>query len=344
MESWIEELTYNITPLDESLLSSARKRIGNPAKSIEQMDILRELGRRFIAISSDPEASVKKKMLFVFAADHGVAEEGPIGLSKNATIRRVHNLLEGEAKINMIAKHTKSDITVIDIGVADFLHPHPGIFHAKVRMGTDNMAKGAAMSREDALESIRMGVEAAFSYAAKDYNLFAAADTGIRNPAPGSAILSAITGKPPEEVIGQDPCINTNRVNQEAEIARKALEVNRPDPSDPIDLLSKVGSLEIGGIAGLILGSATLKIPVALDGLTSTTGALIAAALCHKVKDYVLCTQKPASGNHVDVLVLSDRIPLLDQDKHLEEGTRAILGMWIMELGEKIIHDASITE
>ncbi len=344
MEEWLEHLINSITPLDEGILDMAQSRLDSLTKPRGSLGMLEELGKRFVVIRGDLGARVEKKVVFVFAADHGVIEEGVSAFPKEVTAQMVYNFLRGGAGINVIARHTGADVVVVDVGVDHFFRPTPGIFHAKVRMGTENMAKGPAMTREDALESIRMGVEVAFTYAAKDYNLFAAGDMGIGNTTPSSAVFSAITGKPPEEVTGRGTGIDEEALQRKIKVVRQALEVNRPDPSDSVDVLCKVGGLEIGGIAGLVLGGAALGIPVVVDGFISTAGALIAVSLCPRVRDYIVCAHRSAALGHEVALSWLGCRPLLNLDMRLGEGTGAAIGMWLMELGERILHDMATFE
>ena len=344
MKKWLGDLIGSITPLDEGILDAAQKRLDSLTKPKGSLGMLEELGKRFVAIRGNLEARVEKKLAFVFAADHGVVEEGVSAFPKEVTAQMVYNFIAGGAAINVIAKHTGSDVVVVDMGVEHFFRPTPGLFHAKVRMGTENMARGPAMSGKDALESIKMGVEAAFAYAAKGYNLFASGDMGIGNTTPSSAVLSAITGKAPEEVTGRGTGIDDEALQKKIKVVRRALELNRPDPSDPVDVLAKVGGLEIGGVAGLILGGAALSIPVVVDGFISTAGALIAVSLCPRVRDYIVCAHKSAAFGHQAALSWLGCRPLLDLNMRLGEGTGAAIGMWLMELGERILHEMATFE
>ena len=258
---------------------------------------------------------------------------------REVTAQMVYNFLRGGAGINVVARQVGADVVVVDIGVDHFFKPAEGLIHAKVRKGTKNMAREPAMTREEALESIKMGVEVAFQYAQKGYNLFAAGDMGIGNTTPSSAIFALFTGRPPEEVTGRGTGIDDETLARKIQVVKKALEVNQPDPSDPVDVLAKVGGLEIGGIAGLILGGATLNIPVAVDGFISTAGAMIAVALCPRVKDYLVCSHKSAAFGHQASLEWLGCRPLLDLEMRLGEGTGAAIGMWLMELGERVLHD-----
>ena len=339
MEEWLEHLLENIKPVDQEVLKAAQERLDNLTKPRGSLGRLEELGKQFVAIRGDLWARVEKKVVFVFAGDHGVVEEGVSAFPKEVTAQMVYNFLRGGAGINVVARQVGADVVVVDMGVDHFFKPADGLVHAKVKKGTKNMAKGPAMSREEALESIKMGVEVAFQYAQKGYNLFAAGDMGIGNTTPSSAIFAVFTGKSPEEVTGRGTGIDDETLARKIQVVKRALEVNSPDPSDPVDVLAKVGGLEIGGIAGLILGGASLSIPTVVDGFISTAGAMIAAALCPRVKDYMVCAHKSAAFGHQAALEWLGCRPLLDLDMRLGEGTGAAIGMWLMELGEKILHD-----
>ena len=345
MESWLKELVNNISPLNPELLALAQSRLDNLTKPRGSLGRLEELGKLFVAVRGDIDAKVEKKAVFVFAGDHGVTEEGVSAFPKEVTTQMVYNFLRGGAGINVVARQVRADVFVVDMGVDNFFEPHDLLFHAKVRKGgTSNIAKGPAMSREEALESIKGGVEVAFHYAARGYNLFATGDMGIGNTTPSSAIFAAFTGKGPEEVTGRGTGIDDETLKKKIEVVKRALEVNRPDPSDPVDVLAKVGGFEIGGIAGLILGGASLGIPVVVDGFISTAGAMIAVGVCPQVKDYIVCAHKSAAYGHQAALEWLGCRPLLDLDMRLGEGTGAAIGMWLMELGERILHDMATFE
>lgn len=345
LESWLKELIEKIKPLDKALLSEAQNRLDNLTKPRGSLGRLEELGKLFVAIRGDLWAKVEKKAVFVFAGDHGVTEEGVSAFPKEVTAQMVYNFLRGGAGINVVSRQVGADVFVVDMGVDHFFKPADGLFNAKVReSGTSNIAVGPAMSREEALESLKNGVEVAFHYAAKGYNLFATGDMGIGNTTPSSAIFAGLTGKTPDEVTGRGTGIDNETLARKIGVVKRALEVNRPDPSDPVDVLAKVGGFEIGGIAGLILGSASLGIPVIVDGFISTAGALIAVALAPQVKEYIVCAHKSAAFGHEVALEWLGCRPLLDLDMRLGEGTGAAIGMWLMELGERILHEMATFE
>ena len=339
MDSWLKGLVENIKPLDVDLLNAAQNRLDNLTKPRGSLGRLEDLGKLFVAIQGDVNARVGKKAVLVFAGDHGVTEEGISAFPKEVTAQMVYNFLRGGAGINVVANQVGADVFVVDMGVDHFFEPADGLFSTKIRKGTQNMAKGPAMSREEALDALKAGVEVAFHYAAQGYNLFATGDMGIGNTTPSSAIFAVLTGKPPSEVTGRGTGIDDKTLEHKIRVVERALEVNRPDPSDPVDLLSKVGGFEIGGIAGLILGAASLGIPTVVDGFISTAGAMIAVALCPGVRDYMVCAHKSAAFGHQVALEWLGCRPLLDLDLRLGEGTGAAMGMWLMELGEKILHD-----
>ncbi len=338
MEEWLKELLGNISPLNQEILRQAQHRLDNLTKPRGSLGRLEELGKRFVAIRGDLDARVEKKAVFVFAADHGVTQEGVSAFPKEVTAQMVYNFLRGGAGINVVSRQVGAEVFVVDMGVDHFFEPVKGLVHSKVRKGTSNIAEGPAMSREEALESIKMGVELALQYAQKGYNLFAAGEMGIGNTTPSSAIFAVFTGKSPREVTGRGTGIDDETLARKVEVVKRALDVNMPDASDPVDVLAKVGGFEIGGIAGLILGGASLGIPVVVDGFISTAGALIAVGLCPLVRDYIVCAHRSAAFGHQAALEWLGCRPLLDLDMRLGEGTGAAIGMWLMELGERILH------
>ncbi len=344
MEEWLEALLKRIKPLDARIVEEAQTRLDSLTKPKGSLGRLEELGRLFVTIQGDIDARVKRKAVFVFAGDHGVTEEGVSAFPKEVTAQMVYNFLRGGAGINVVARQVGAEVIVVDVGVDHIFEPAEGLLQAKVRRGTANMVKGPAMSREEALECLKVGVEVALNYAAKGYNLFAAGDMGIGNTTASSAIFSVFTGKSPEEVTGRGTGIDDDTLSRKVEVVRKAIQVNNPDPSEPVDVLAKIGGLEIGGIAGLILGSAARGIPVVIDGFISTAGALIAVGLSPQIKDYIVCAHRSAAFGHDAALQWLGCRPLLDLDMRLGEGTGAAIGMWLMELGERILHEMATFE
>jgi len=311
---------------------------------------LEEFARSLVAITENKMPSLDKKVIFTFAGDHGVADEGVSAFPKEVTSQMVFNFLNGGAGINVLARHAGADVVVVDIGIDfDFDNsPTPpfakggqgGLFVSKkVINGTKNMRKGPAMTHKEAKQCIITGIELANEYTKKGYKIFGTGEMGIANTTPSSAITAVLTNKSIKEVTGKGTGIGDAALNNKIKVIEDAISINKPDPSDALDVLAKVGGAEIGGIAGLIIGSAANKIPVIIDGFISTAGALIAYSLEPKTKDYMFAAHNSVEIGHIAILEKIGLKPILNLDLRLGEGTGAALAMFIIEAGLKIYRE-----
>jgi nicotinate-nucleotide--dimethylbenzimidazole phosphoribosyltransferase len=255
----------------------------------------------------------------------------------------VHNFVNGGAGINALARVVGARVVVVDMGVAaDFsdLVASGKLVSKKVAPGTANMAKGPAMTREQAVRSLEAGIEVACDLAPVT-DVFGCGDMGIGNTTPSAAIAAAITGRPPAELTGRGTGIDDATLQHKVRVVQKALEVNRPDSSDGLDVLAKVGGFEIGGIAGLILGAASLRKPVVIDGFISTAGALIAQKLAPASADYMIAAHRSMELGHKAMHERLGKEPLLNLNMRLGEGTGAALAMSLVEAAARLLTDVS---
>jgi len=334
----LKALLSGITPLNNKFIEQAQQRLDNLTKPQGSLGMLEEFAKRLVAITEDPMPEISKKAIFTFAGDHGVADEGVSAFPKEVTRQMVFNFLNGGAGINVLARHAGADVVVVDIGVDfDFEGVSNSFFvKRKVIMGTKNIRRGPAMSRDEAMKCIEVGIELSNEYAKKGYKIFGTGDMGIANTTPSSVIASVFTGKPVEEVTGRGTGIDDKARANKIKIIKEALLINKPNSSDPVDVLSKVGGTEIGGIAGLIIGAAANRIPVVIDGFISTAGALIAYGIEPKTKDYMFAAHKSQEIGHQAMLDYIGLKPILNLDLRLGEGTGAALAMFMIEAGLKI--------
>ena len=339
--SLLEQTLKKIQPIDPSYYDKAQAKLDMLTKPQGSLGRLEEFARRYSAIKQDLTPKIGKKAVFTFAGDHGVADEGVSAFPKEVTPQMVLNFIRGGAGINVIARHVGADVIVVDVGVdyefTEELHGSNEFIKRKVKRGTDNMAKGPAMSKEEAIKAIEVGIEVANEYAAKGYDIFGTGDMGIANTTPSSAIVAAITAKPVETVTGRGTGIDDKSFNIKVDVIKRALEVNKPNSKDAIDVLAKVGGLEIAGIAGLIIGGAANRIPVVVDGFISTAGALIATELEPKIKDYIFMAHKSVEVGHQVMLDWIGQKPFVDLNLRLGEGTGAAIGISLIECGVKIM-------
>ena len=326
----------NIKPVDGEWYESAQKHLDNLTKPVGSLGRLEEFARRLVAIAANNSPLLDKKVIFTFAGDHGVTEEGVSAFPKEVTPQMVLNFLRGGAGINVLARHAGAEVIVVDIGVDHDFGEVDGLVKMKVVKGTKNFAKGPAMTKDEALKCIETGIELAEGYAKKGYKIFGTGDMGIGNTTPSSAIASILTGKPVAEVTGKGTGITDESLKNKIRVIEDGIKLNKPYPKDAVDVLSKVGGAEIGGIAGLVLGAAANRIPVVLDGFISTAGALIAYCIKPEVKDYMFAAHNSVEIGHKAILDKMGLRPILDLDLRLGEGTGAALAMLMIEAGLRI--------
>lgn len=330
-----------IAPVKAGFEVEAQRRLDNLTKPQGSLGRLEEFARRIVAITENIMPTLDKKVIFTFAADHGVADEGVSAYPKEVTPQMVLNFLNGGAGINVLARHAGAEVVVVDIGVDyDFGAVGSGnsvaLLHKKVVRGTQNIRKGPAMTLEEAEQCINIGIQLADEYTKKGYKIFGTGDMGIANTTPSSAIAAVLTGRPVWEVTGKGTGITKDAMKKKIAVIEESINFNSPDPKDPIDVLSKIGGAEIGGIAGLIIGAASNKIPVVIDGFISTAGALIAFCLEPAVRDYVFAAHNSVEIGHKVMLEKMKLEPILDLRLRLGEGTGAALAMLMIEAGVKI--------
>lgn len=326
-----------IEAINTEFFEIARERLDKLTKPKGSLGRLEELAQKIVAITGQKIPPVlSKKAIFTFAGDHGVVEEGISLYPKAVTEQMVHNFIRGGAGINVLARHAGADVVVVDIGVDCDLVQAEGLLIKKVMRGTKNIRICPAMERKEAEKCIDTGIYLALEYAEKGYKIFGTGDMGIGNTTASSAIAAVMTGRMVAEVTGRGTGISDETLRHKIRVIEDAIAFNMPDPKDPIDVLSKVGGTEIGGIAGLILGAASRKIPVVIDGFISTAGAIIAYSMEPKVKDYMFAAHNSEEIGHKALLDSIGLVPILDLGLRLGEGTGAALAMLIIEAGLKI--------
>ncbi len=343
-EEQLAETLGRIAPVKEAFLKAAQNRIDRLTKPLGSLGRLEELARRSVAIREDLDPRIRKKRIFVFAADHGVVEEGVSAYPKEVTRQMVLNFLKGGAAINVLARFVGAEVRVVDIGVDHDFGPLEGLIVQKVRRGTGNMTKGPAMSREEASLAIAIGINLALEAAREGVDALGTGEMGIGNTTPASAIAAALTGKPAEEVTGYGTGLGQEAWTRKVQVVKRALAVNQPDPHDPLDLLAKVGGLEIAGLVGLIVGGAASRRPILVDGFIATAAAAVACALCPTVRDYLILSHRSTEPGHLPLIERIGLDPLLDLSMGLGEGTGAALAMALLEASVRLFGEMATFE
>lgn len=330
-----------VQPLDASAMEQSRQRQQQLTKPAGSLGRLEELAIQLAGITGQVRPAIQRKSVVVMAADHGVTAEGVSAYPAAVTPQMVYNFLRGGAAINALARHANASVTVVDIGVAADLQ-HPDLVVHKVAYGTANMASGPAMTRDQAVEAIIFGIEIMEHLAQEGVDLVATGEMGIGNTTASSAVTAAITGVPIAAVTGHGTGISDEQLVHKVQVIERALACNRPDPTDPLDVLAKVGGLEIAGLVGVILAAAARRVPVVVDGFISGAAALVAVGLCPAARNHLIAGHTSVERGHRVILNRLGLTPLLDLELRLGEGTGATLAMHIIEAATRA-HDEMAT-
>jgi nicotinate-nucleotide--dimethylbenzimidazole phosphoribosyltransferase len=341
--SLLTDTISQIVPQDAAVRAQAHKRLEALTMPYWALGRLLDLAEDLAGITRSMQPPIARKAIFTMAGDHGVVAEGVSKYPQEVTPQMVHNFVNGGAGINALARQVGATVTVVDMGVAGDLCELTAmgkIVSLSIGPGTRNMAKGPAMSPEEAIQAVEGGIEIARK-AARGVDVFGTGDMGIGNTTPSSAIVAVFSGLPVKEVTGHGTGIDKKQFAHKVRVIEKALRINKPDPKDGLDVLAKVGGFEIGGIAGLILGAAALKKPVVVDGFISTAGALIAHSLCPMAAEYMIAAHRSAEEGHAAALGILGKQPLIDLDLRLGEGTGAALAMNFLEAAVRVLTEVA---
>lgn len=337
MEEKLKKIIERIAPLDSKAMEAATLRQNELTKPRGSLGVLEAMSIQIAGIQGKARPKLEEKVIFTLAADHGIAAEGVSPYPKEVTPQMVMNFLNGGAGINVLSRMAGARVVVADLGVDFDFPPDMAPLDMKIARGTANMLKGPAMSREDAVKSIMAGIELVDKEPKLD--ILGTGEMGIGNTSPSSAITSVMTGKPVSEVTGRGAGLDDKGLTAKVDMITTALEVNKPDPSDPIDVLAKVGGYEIGGIAGLIIGGALRRSVVVIDGFISGAGALIACALAPAARDYIIAAHQSVEIGHRYLMAELGLRPLLNLDFRLGEGTGAALGIYMAQCAVSILDE-----
>jgi len=330
-----------IKPLDKEAMNSARTRQDTLTKPQGSLGRLEELSIKLAGIQGKAIPQIRHKVIFTMAGDHGVAAEGVSAYPAEVTAQMIYNFLKGGAGINVLAQQVGARVVIVDMGVATELEPHPKLISRKIAPGTQDMLLRPAMTQEQAVAAIETGIELAGAEVAKGFDIVGTGDMGIANTTSSSAICAVMTGKPISEVTGRGTGLTDEQLAHKIKVIQRALEVNHPDPKQPLEVLAKVGGFEIGGLVGVMLAAAAHRIPIVIDGFISGAAALIAVALAPRLKDFIIPAHVSVEPGHKVALRHLMLKPLLNLNMRLGEGTGAILGIFLAEAAARILAEMS---
>ena len=345
MDQLLNEKIALVKEVDNIFVDIAKKRLSEQARPVGSLGILEGVSAKLAGIKKSLDIKLNNKKIIVCAGDHGIVEEGVSLFPQEVTPQMVFNFVNNGASINVLAKHAGASVCVADIGVNYDFPKDLKIFHKKVRKGTNNFTKNIAMTRDEAIKSILNGIEVVEEIVEKEnIDIIGVGDMGIGNTTPSAAIISSFSGIAVEKLTGYGTGISDLELKKKVDVIKTSLKKHAPDPNDPIDVLSKVGGLEIGGIAGVVIGAAIKNIPVICDGLISTAGALIAYKLQPLIKSYLFASHNSVEIGHKYMLDEIGLTPLLDLHFRLGEGTGAALAMELIDASTRILADIKTFE
>ncbi|MFI0201533.1 nicotinate-nucleotide--dimethylbenzimidazole phosphoribosyltransferase [Streptomyces sp. NPDC016734] len=338
----LSETVASIRPLDAKALGEAwerQKRMTKPAGALGMLEIISAqlAGLSRVCPPPIPEPAA----VAIFAGDHGVHAQGVTPWPQEVTTQMVANFLGGGAVCNAFANQVGAEVCVIDVGVAGDLPATPGLLPRKVRPGTADLSTGPAMTREEAVAAIEVGIETARDLVAAGNKALLTGEMGIANTTVSAALISVFTGVDPAEVTGRGTGINDETHARKVEVVRRALELHQPDPADPIGVLAAIGGLEHAAIVGLLLGGASLRTPVILDGVSAGAAALVARAIAPESLSACIAGHRSAEPGHVAALNKLGLRPLVDLDLRLGEGTGALLALPLVQSAARAMHEVA---
>ncbi|MGI5876687.1 MAG: nicotinate-nucleotide--dimethylbenzimidazole phosphoribosyltransferase [Dethiobacteria bacterium] len=334
----LEKTIERIRELDQEAMEKARGYQKNLIKPYGSLGMLEDVAIKIAGITGEAKPLLENKAVITCAGDHGVAAQNVSVADQEVTQQMVRGFLNGGAAINVITRHVGARVICVDVGIAKPIED-PRLKVHRVGPGTNNIATGPAMTLEQARAAVEAGIEVATEEIQGGTQLLATGDMGIGNTTPSTAILAAFTGFPVDLITGKGTGIDHAAMQRKARIVEQALEVNKPDARDGLDVLAKVGGFEIGAIAGVILAAAASRVPVVIDGFISGAGAMIARALAPRSVDFMLASHLSEEPGHKVMITWLGVRPMLHMNMRLGEGTGAALSFTLIDAALKIVRE-----
>lgn len=334
----------SIIAVDASVAAATQRLLDSKTKPRRSLGRLEDLACRVAAIRGTPTPALPVKAIVVMGADHGVADEGVSAYPQAVTRQMLLNFADGGAAINVLARHAGAQVVVVDMGVKEPVPARPEIRVERVGPGTQNFSREAAMSRAQAVAAVETGIRLGHELASTGVTLLGIGEMGIANTTAASALTAVLTGADPDAATGRGTGIDDDGLQRKIDVVRRALAINQPDPTDPLDVLAKVGGFEIAGLAGVVLGGAARRVPVVVDGFIAGVAALVAVRLAPAAADYLITAHQSVEVGHRFVLDALGTRPLLDLELRLGEGTGAALAMSLVDAALRVLHEMATFE
>ncbi|MCL5674900.1 MAG: nicotinate-nucleotide--dimethylbenzimidazole phosphoribosyltransferase [Candidatus Omnitrophica bacterium] len=341
----MEKIKKGVGELNKTVMEKTQKHLDNLTKPQGSLGRLEEIAKQVAGITEKEYPKIEKKTVFTLAGDHGIVEENVSAYPQEVTPQMVYNFLGGGAGINVISKYTGCKVIVVDIGVKEKIKSDsPNFKDKKINFGTKNFFKEDAMTKQEAIKSIETGIELVEDEIKNGLDIVGTGEMGIGNTTPSSAITAFVTGKSVKIVTGRGTGIDDTLLNNKIRVIKEGLKKRKPNSKDGIDILSKIGGFEIGGMTGIILAGAYFRIPIVIDGFISGAAALLAALIEPKVRDFIIASHYSVEPGHKIILDYLGLKPLFNLDMRLGEGTGAALGIGFVDVSLKILNEMATFE
>ncbi|MFW2488248.1 nicotinate-nucleotide--dimethylbenzimidazole phosphoribosyltransferase [Clostridium chromiireducens] len=339
----LSDIINGIRDVNEEILIQADKRMTSLAKPLKSLGKLEEIAIKLSGITGKIKNNINKKMVIIMCSDNGVVEEGVASAPQSVTLSQTINFTKGLTGVAVLAKANNTDLMVVDVGInCDFNHPN--VINKKIRKSTNNIAKESAMSYDEAIKAMLIGIECVKNAKELGYEILGVGEMGIGNTSTSSAVLSALTDTKVQDVVGRGAGITDEAFEKKKKVVIQAIEVNKPDKTDPIDVVSKVGGFDIAAMAGVFIGAAYYKVPVIIDGFISAVAAIIAFRLNSKTKDYMFTSHDSKEVGFKVAINELGLSPLLNLDMGLGEGSGCPLAFSIVDSACAVMNNMATFE
>lgn len=325
-----QKTVNSISGLHTDLMDKAQERLDSLTKPLGSLGRLEDIIKQLAGITGELYPKVDKKTVIIMCADNGVVGEGVSSCPKSVTSSVKLNFTRGITGINVFTRHTGADVVVVDIGVDDAIE-REDILNRKIRRGTWNIAKGPAMTKDEAVKAIETGIEVVTELKKKGVNLLGTGEMGIGNTTTSSAVAAVLTGNSIESMVGRGAGLTSDGLEKKINVIRQAIEINRPDPGDVPDVLAKIGGFDIAGLTGCFLGAAACRVPILIDGFISAAAALAAVRIKPEVKSFIFPSHASAEPGSKKIMEALGFEPMLNLDMRLGEGTGAAIAFHIID-------------
>ncbi|WP_026674990.1 nicotinate-nucleotide--dimethylbenzimidazole phosphoribosyltransferase [Alkalihalobacterium bogoriense] len=339
----LDEIIQAIEPLNKSVMEKVANHIDNLTKPVGSLGKIEQLAIQLSGITGEEKPNVSNPAVIVAAGDHGIVAEGVSAYPQEVTQLMLANFIKGKAAINVFANQIGASVYVVDVGVKGPVDI-PTVKQCKVKNGTNNFLLEDAMTKEEALKAIQVGIDVAETLIKNGHKLLITGEMGIGNTTASSAIFAALTDERIEDVVGAGTGLTANALHHKVNVIKQSLENRKPASSDPLDVLNKVGGLEIAALTGVILAGAKSRVPVLIDGFISSAAALLAINFCPVIRDYLIISHQSAEQGHALLLKHVQLEPLLSLGLRLGEGTGAALAYPLLLAATNIVSEMATFE